>query len=117
MRAKRKFNKDVSLHEPVGQDREGNEVALIDLLGTDGEEIVDDIQFSMDRAEVYSGLALLDPRERVIIWERFGLPYGTEKTQREIAREMGISRSYVSRLEKRAMKKLQQRFSQSDGRG
>ena len=114
MRARRKFNKDVSLHEPIGQDKEGNKVSLMDLLGTDGEEIVDDIQFSLDREAVYNGLALLDPRERVIIWERVGLPYGTEKTQREIAREMGISRSYVSRLEKRALEKLQRRFSHSD---
>ncbi len=111
MRAQKKVNKDVSIHEPIGQDKEGNEVSLLDILGGDGEEeIVELIQFRMDRDQVYDGLRVLTDRERDIIWARFGLPYGHEKTQREIARELGISRSYVSRIEKRALEKLQEQF-------
>ena len=114
MRAQRKLNKDVSIHEPIGQDKEGNEVSLLDVLGSDGEEIVESIQFRMDRDRVYHGLRFLDEREREIIWARFGLPCGVEKTQREIASELGISRSYVSRIEKRALEKLQEQL-RSDG--
>ncbi|PWI57196.1 RNA polymerase sporulation sigma factor SigK [Sulfoacidibacillus thermotolerans] len=110
MRALRKVSKDVSIHESIGQDKEGNEVSLLDILGSEEEEIVETIQFRMDRDRIYNGLAVLDHRERQIIWARFGLPYGTEKTQREIARELGISRSYVSRIEKRALHKLQEQF-------
>ncbi len=113
MRAQRKVVRDVSIHEPIGQDKEGNEVSLLDILGTDGDEIIDTVSFRMDRDEIYNGLAILDDRERQIIWARFGLPYGAEKTQREIAREMGISRSYVSRIEKRALEKLQEQFGRS----
>jgi len=111
MRSQRKVSKDVSLHEPIGHDKEGNEVSLIDILGTDGDDdIVEAIQFRMDRDQIYDGLAVLEPREREIIWARFGLPYGTEKTQREIAHELGISRSYVSRIEKKAIEKLQEQL-------
>ncbi|MCY0875968.1 MAG: RNA polymerase sporulation sigma factor SigK [Firmicutes bacterium] len=114
MRSQRKVSKDVSINEPIGHDKEGNEVSLIDILGTDDDEIVEGIQFRMDRDQVYDGLSVLDPREREIIWARFGLPYGAEKTQREIARELGISRSYVSRIEKRAIEKLQDQLRQHD---
>ncbi len=115
MRSLRKVKKDVSIHEPIGQDKEGNEVSLLDVLGTEDDEILASLQFRMDRDRIYSGLAVLDPRERQIIWSRFGLPYGTEKTQREIAHELGISRSYVSRIEKRALHKLQEQFKQTPG--
>jgi len=110
MRAQKKVSRDVSIHEPIGQDKEGNEISLLDVLGTDGEEIVEAIQFRMDRDRIYHGLSVLEERERQIIWARFGLPYGNEKTQREIARELGISRSYVSRIEKRALTKLQEQL-------
>ncbi len=113
MRAQRKVSRDVSIHEPIGQDMEGNEVSLLDVLSADGEEIVETIQFRMDRDRIYSGLSALEERERQIIWARFGLPHGNEKTQREIARELGISRSYVSRIEKRALEKLQDQLGKT----
>ena len=106
MRSAKKTRKNVSLHEPIGQDKEGNEVALLDLLGTDGEEVLETVQMQMDRERIYHVLAALNPREREIVWARFGLLSGEEKTQREIAKELGISRSYVSRIEKRALEKL-----------
>lgn len=113
LRSQRKQSRDVSLQEPIGQDKEGNEVSLLDVLSTEGEEeVLETIQFRLDRTRIYDGLAALTKREREIIRARFGLPGGTEKTQREIARELGISRSYVSRIEKRALEKLQQEFQQ-----
>lgn len=112
MRAQRKLSRDVSIHEPIGQDKEGNEVSLLDILGTDGEEIVEAVQFRIHREEVYQGLDMLEDREKEIIWARFGLPHGLEKTQREVAKDLGISRSYVSRIEKRALEKLQGQMGQ-----
>ena len=106
LRSRKKRRRDMSLQEPIGQDKEGNEVALLDLLGTDGEEVLETVQMQMDRERIYHVLAALNPREREIVWARFGLLSGEEKTQREIAKELGISRSYVSRIEKRALEKL-----------
>ncbi len=106
MRSAKKNRRDISLYEPIGQDKEGNEVALLDMLGTDGEEVIETVQLQLDRERIYEVLAALSPREREIVWARFGLVGGEEKTQREIAKELGISRSYVSRIEKRALEKL-----------
>lgn len=106
LRSLKKTRKDVSLHDPIGTDKEGNEITLIDVLGTDSDEIVDMVQLKLEKAKIYSRLNLLDEREQEVIRGRFGLPDGEEKTQREIAEELGISRSYVSRIEKRALTKL-----------
>jgi RNA polymerase sporulation-specific sigma factor len=114
LRARRKQSRDVSLYEPIGQDKEGNEVSLLDILGSEEDLVVEAVDFRINRDRIYSGLSVLDPRERDIIWARFGLPYGEEKTQREIAQELGISRSYVSRIEKRAIEKLQERFDRGN---
>lgn len=117
IRASKKTRKDVSLHEPIGQDKEGNEVALMDLLGTDGEEVLETVQLQINREQIYRNLEALNPREKEIVWSRFGLSTGEEKTQREIAKELGISRSYVSRIEKRALEKLQLQFNRPHERG
>ncbi|KUO97364.1 RNA polymerase sporulation sigma factor SigK [Ferroacidibacillus organovorans] len=113
LRSRKKRRRDMSLQEPIGQDKEGNEVSLIDILGSDADEVIEDVAFRIDRESIYTGLKVLEPREREIIWARFGLPYGEEKTQREIAKAMGISRSYVSRIEKRAIEKLQEQFREN----
>ena len=111
LRAQKKVKKDVSLHEPIGQDKEGNEVSLLDVLGDDGEDgIVETIAYRIERDQIYEGLRSLSRREREIILARFGLLQGEEKTQREIAKELGISRSYVSRIEKKAIEKLQDQW-------
>ncbi|MBY3619806.1 helix-turn-helix domain-containing protein [Acinetobacter sp. CUI P1] len=82
----KKTRKDVSLHDPIGTDKEGNEITLIDL-------------------------DILDDRKKEVVVGRFGLDTGgEERTQREIAKELGISRSYVSRIEKRALMKLYHEF-------
>ncbi|MBL0387350.1 RNA polymerase sporulation sigma factor SigK [Tumebacillus sp. ITR2] len=106
LRSLKKTRKDVSLHDPIGTDKEGNEITLIDVLGTESDEVLDEVQLKLEKLKIYNRLNLLDDREQEVIRGRFGLPDGEEKTQREIAEELGISRSYVSRIEKRALTKL-----------
>jgi RNA polymerase sporulation-specific sigma factor len=99
------------LNEPVGTDKEGNEMSLIDLLGTDPDEVHNQVANQLERSKIYKHLHVLDVREKEVIVYRFGLVYGgEERTQREIANALGISRSYVSRIEKRALMKLYQAF-------
>ncbi|WP_096188300.1 RNA polymerase sporulation sigma factor SigK [Evansella halocellulosilytica] len=110
LRALKKVKKDVSLHDPIGQDKEGNEISLIDVLQADTEDVADLIQLNMEKKQVYEYIHVLDEREKEVIIGRFGLDMKKEKTQREIAKELGISRSYVSRIEKRALMKLFHEF-------
>ncbi|MFC5713478.1 RNA polymerase sporulation sigma factor SigK [Thalassorhabdus alkalitolerans] len=110
LRALKKVKKDVSLHDPIGSDKEGNEISLIDVLQEEGPDIADAIQLKMEKKQVLAYLDTLDKREREVVIGRFGLDMQKERTQREIAKELGISRSYVSRIEKRALFKLFQEF-------
>lgn len=110
LRSMKKTRKDVSLHDPIGTDKEGNEITLIDVLGTDMDEVIEAVQLQIEKNKIYEFIDVLDPREREVIVGRFGLDQVKEKTQREIARELGISRSYVSRIEKRALMKLLHEF-------
>nr|WP_249178963.1 sigma-70 family RNA polymerase sigma factor [Brevibacillus sp. NL20B1] len=115
----KKTKKDVSLHDPIGTDKEGNEITLIDVLGTEIDEVVDTVQLKLESNKIYQHIHILDEREKEVIIGRFGLDQDKEKTQREIARELGISRSYVSRIEKRALMKLFNEFyrtKQTQGR-
>ncbi|MCY8235579.1 RNA polymerase sporulation sigma factor SigK, partial [Bacillus inaquosorum] len=106
LRALKKTKKDVSLHDPIGQDKEGNEISLIDVLKSENEDVIDTIQLNMELEKVKQYIDILDDREKEVIVGRFGLDLKKEKTQREIAKELGISRSYVSRIEKRALMKM-----------
>ncbi|ADG05900.1 RNA polymerase sporulation sigma factor SigK [Kyrpidia tusciae] len=106
LRALKKTRKDVSLHDPIGTDKEGNEVTLLDILSSDADDVVDIVEMKLEKHQIYEKLQELDEREQEVIRGRFGLQNGEEKTQREIAEELGISRSYVSRIEKRALMKL-----------
>ncbi|WP_070120755.1 RNA polymerase sporulation sigma factor SigK [Bacillus marinisedimentorum] len=110
LRALKKTKKDISLHDPIGQDKEGNQISLIDVLKADTEDLIETIQLSMELRKIYDFIHILDDREKEVIIGRFGLDLKKEKTQREIARELGISRSYVSRIEKRALMKLFHEF-------
>jgi RNA polymerase sporulation-specific sigma factor len=111
LRSLKKTRKDVSLHDPIGTDKEGNEITLIDILGTDADDVIDKVQLKIEKSKIYRNLDILDNREQEVIKGRFGLETGgEERTQREIARELGISRSYVSRIEKRALMKLYHEF-------
>ncbi|WP_064213364.1 RNA polymerase sporulation sigma factor SigK [Geobacillus stearothermophilus] len=110
LRSLKKTRKDVSLHEPIGQDKEGNEISLLDILKSEGQDIVDEIQLNIELEQVKRYISVLDEREKEVIVKRFGLGRQQEKTQREIAKELGISRSYVSRIEKRALMKMFHEF-------
>ena len=111
VRAKKKSSREISLYEPIGTDREGNEIQLFDVIETDEEdahrkmELKEDIQTLYQRVE-----SELSPRERMVLKMRYGLYNEDEYTQREIARQLGISRSYVSRIEKSAIEKLREYF-------
>lgn len=111
LRAKKKTNKDISLYEPIGTDREGNEIKLYDIIETDEEDIPDKIHLKENIQKLYDKVETeLSKRERLVLKLRYGLYNGEEYTQREIAKQLGISRSYVSRIEKSAVEKLRAFF-------
>ena len=111
LRAKKKTSREVSLYDPIGTDREGNEINLLDIIEQDQIDVVDRME-AEDKLSRLSGLIhdTLNDREREIITLRYGLTNEYEVTQREIGRKLGISRSYVSRIEKRALEKLREAF-------
>lgn len=106
-RAGKKFSKEVSIYEPIGTDKDGETVSLLDVLVTDGKEALDQIILKQDMIQLYEAFReQLNDTEKTVVRMRYGL-FGTkEYTQREIADEIGISRSYVSRIEKKAIEKL-----------
>jgi len=91
-----------------------NEISLIDILKSENEDVVDTIQLLMELEKINEYIHILDDREKEVIVGRFGLDLQKEKTQREIAKELGISRSYVSRIEKRALMKLFHEFYRNE---
>ncbi len=97
---------EVSFDEPLNTDWDGNELLLSDILGTDGSEIVRPLEDDADREMLHRAISMLAERERQIILMRFGFIGGTEYTQKEVADMMGISQSYISRLEKRIIARL-----------
>lgn len=111
LRAKKKTSREVSLYEPIGTDREGNEINLLDIIEQDQIDVIDRME-AEDKLSRLSGLIhdRLSDREREIITLRYGLTNEYEVTQREIGRKLGISRSYVSRIEKRALEKLREAY-------
>ncbi|TCT16891.1 RNA polymerase sigma-27/28 (RpsK/SigK) subunit [Natranaerovirga pectinivora] len=113
LRAEKKQTKEVSLQEPIGVDKEGNEISLIDVLENDDNSIIDEVDLKIKVKELYEKMKkVLKSREKMVIELRYGLVNGNEKTQREIASMLGISRSYVSRIEKKALKKLFKAFQE-----
>ena len=111
LRSKKKSNKEVSLYEPIGTDREGNEIKLYDIIETGEEDVSEKIYLRENIQKLYEKVeSELSDRERLVLKMRYGLYSGEEYTQREIARQLGISRSYVSRIEKSAVEKLRKVF-------
>ncbi|MCI8608227.1 MAG: RNA polymerase sporulation sigma factor SigK [Firmicutes bacterium] len=107
IRATRKNRQEVSLNLPIGTDKDGNEISFNDILGTDADEIVDSISLKIQVSKLYEALdRVLTPREKEVITNRYGLDGKESLPQREIAKSLGISRSYVSRIEKKALQKL-----------
>jgi RNA polymerase sporulation-specific sigma factor len=106
LRSLKKSRGEVSMYDPIGTDKEGNTINLIDVLGTDPDAISDQVESEFEQKAVLEKLKCLSHRERLVVQLRFGLLNAPRKTQREIARILGISRSYVSRIEKKAVQKL-----------
>ena len=97
---------EISFDEPLNTDWDGNELLLSDILGTDDDEVYRPLEDDADRQMLMEAISCLSERERSIILMRFGLPGGKEYTQKEVADKMGISQSYISRLEKRIIDRL-----------
>ena len=107
MRAQKKTQGDVSLNETIGTDKEGNQIMLIDIIKSENADIFDEINTGIEVRQLYKNIKNeLDARERKVIILRYGLIDGRCYTQREVAKAMRISRSYVSRIEKKAISKL-----------
>ena len=114
-RAGKKFSKEVSIYDPIGTDKDGETVSLMDILEMEGKEAVEQVILKEDVRKLYEAYEQnLKDTEKTVIRLRYGLVGSKEHTQREIAGQLGISRSYVSRLEKRAVEKLREEF-QRDG--
>jgi RNA polymerase sporulation-specific sigma factor len=111
IRSNKKIQNQLSLQDPIGIDKEGNEISLLDILGTETDTVLDEVEKKLQTGKLYKIMdRVLKKRERIVLELRYGLSNGTIKTQREIAQMLGISRSYVSRIEKRAIKKLSREF-------
>ncbi|MCS1350631.1 RNA polymerase sporulation sigma factor SigE [Mechercharimyces sp. CAU 1602] len=111
LRRNNKIRSEVSFDEPLNTDWDGNELLLSDVMGTEEDIIYRDIEDQVDRKILRTALLKLSDRERKIMELRFGLNGGEEKTQKDVADMLGISQSYISRLEKRIIKRLQKEFN------
>lgn len=111
LRARKKISKEVSLYEPIGTDKEGNEINLLDVIEGQQTDVVDRITLYENLQKMFLLLdRCLTDREREILFLRYGISTGVEETQNEIGKKLGISRSYVSRIEKKALLKLKEEF-------
>lgn len=104
---------DISIDEPLNVDWDGNELLLSDLLGTDSDTVNKELETEVERDLLRACVEKLPPREKMIMKMRFGLDGGEEKTQKEVADCIGISQSYISRLEKRIIKRLKVEFEKA----
>lgn len=109
-RANKKTTGDVSLSDSIGYDKEGNEISLIDVIKDESDDIVEDLHLQELLDSLSKYMSVLSKRETKILEARYGLNNQKEKTQKEIADELHISRSYVSRIEKRALTKILKEF-------
>lgn len=112
LRSTKNARTEVSLNDSIGSDKEGNQITLLETLGSDGTEILETVESKDDERLLHLSLKTLSPKERYIIIQRYGLCGAEEHTQREIANQLGISRSYVSRIEKKALQKLHKSFEE-----
>lgn len=112
LRSRRKISREVSLYEPVGTDKEGNQIRLLDICESEDPDVVEELDLKWRIATLRELIPiLLHGRELEIITMRYGLDQKSPMTQREIAQQIGISRSYVSRIEKKALERLREGFA------
>ena len=114
LRRHTKTKAEVSFDEPLNTDWDGNELLLSDILGTDGDIIYRSIEEEMDKRLLFAAMGKLTKREKIIMESRFGLGGRKEMTQKEVAELLGISQSYISRLEKRIIRKLQKEIVKAE---
>ena len=113
-RSGKKSAQDVSINEPIETDKSGNTLTLMDTMAVD-DTIIDNLDIKMKSEKLYGLLdSVLTRRERSIIWLRYGLGGGKPLPQRVVAKKLGISRSYVSRIEKKALQKLRGQFDEEE---
>lgn len=106
LRAQKKHKCEVSLNEPIGTDTDGNQISLRDILGTEGDMVAEEVEQNCEYLNLLQHMHCLTEREKKVITMRYGL-YGTDlMTQKEVGEALGVSRSYVSRIEKKALEKL-----------
>ena len=107
LRFSKKFQNDISLHEPIGTDRDGNEIVMLDVINSNSPDFADQLDLTIQSRKMLSAVKeQLTEREQIVVILRYGLWNQEPLTQQEIASQLNISRSYVSRIEKKALKKL-----------
>ncbi len=106
LRAQKKHKCEVSLNEPIGTDRDGNQISLRDILGTEGDLVAETVEVSCEYQHLLKKLHCLTERERKVLELRYGLNGDEPITQKEVGAQLNVSRSYVSRIEKKALEKL-----------
>src|SRR5690554_2485605 len=114
LRSLKKNKGDIFLQEAIGSDKEGNEITLLDILDTGVNLVPETVEMKLEEERLREKLNNLNKREKKVLELRYGLQNGVSKTQKEIAKLLGISRSYVSRIEKKALKKLFLEFSEQN---
>ena len=110
LRAIKKTKNEVYLQDPIGTDKEGNEITLMDILGTEVDTVLDKVELELMQSRLYQIIKKLKKREQKVLVLRYGLAKGERRTQKEVARDLGISRSYVSRIEKKVIQKIAEEF-------
>lgn len=114
LRKNNKVKQEISLDEPLNVDYDGNELLLSDIVGTDNEIVQDEIEYNDQKEKFYNALEKLNPREKQILMMRYGLIGNDELTQKDVAEVLGISQSYISRLEKKIIKKLRTKLNDDE---
>ena len=114
LRSMRRVRSEVSLYDPIGVDKEGNEIVLLDILGTDADVVADLVENKCENERLAKQMDLLTQREKLVLNLRFGIPNGVRRTQRDIAKMLGISRSYVSRIEKKAVERIGKKLNHEE---
>lgn len=115
LRSNKKYSREVSLYEPIGVDKDGEAVSLVDMMEAESREMLEDMIRDQDIRELYGAYDIcLKEQEKAVVRMRYGLFGERARTQREIAAVLGISRSYVSRIEKKALKKLREQIEKNE---
>ncbi len=115
LRRTNKLKGEISIDEPLNQDGDGNELLLSDILGTEADTVSKGLEDEVDKSLLRTSMARLNPREKNIMELRFGFKTGDEKTQKEVADMLGISQSYISRLEKKIISKMKKEIMSKTG--